>query len=180
MTLSVIIGIIGACILVAGAAYPPGENANHPMRSVKNWLFAIGGLLMLAYSTLNYVAGGSFFFIILQIFISATNVMMMLNIRDAVDIPVISTIGIAMVAWSLYLFEGIHTAAFVIGLSVLGLGYALQMGTVRRNVCLGIGSAGVCLFSIVAGDMIFFWLNLFFALFSGYYAIRLGIKDPRH
>lgn len=173
MTLSFLIGLIGAFVLVAGAAYPPGENTNRPMRSIKNWLFAIGGLLMLTYSTLNFMNGGSIFFVILQIFINSTSVLMMLNVRDAVDIPVITTIGTAMVAWSLYLFDGINTAIFVIGLSVLGLGYALDMGTVRRNTCLGIGSAAVCLFSYMAGDMIFFWLNLFFALFSGYYALRL-------
>lgn len=173
MTPSFLIGLIGAFTLVAGAAYPPGENAARPMRSVKNWLFAIGGFLMLAYSTLNYMAGGVIFFVILQIFINSTSVLMMLNVRDAVDIPVITTVGTAMVAWSLYLFEGMNTAIFVLGLSVLGLGYALEMGTVRRNVCLAVGSGAVCLFSYIAGDMIFFWLNLFFALFSGYYAIRL-------
>ncbi len=71
-------GLTGAIILVVGAAYPP-ENVAHPAKSVKNWSFLVGALFMLAYSTMNYLAGGSIFFVILQLFANSTSVFMMLN-----------------------------------------------------------------------------------------------------
>ncbi len=165
-----IIGLIGALVLVVGAAYPP-EHVVHPAKSIKNWLFAIGGLLMLLYSLFSYLAGGTIFFLILQVFINFTSILMMLNTTDKFDTPFIAVGGIAMVAWSLYLFEGLNTVYFVVGLSGIGLGYALDMGTFKRNAALTLGSGLIALFSYIEGNMIFFWLNLFFALFSGYYAL---------
>jgi len=172
VTPAVLTGLIGAIILVCGAAYPP-EKVTHPARSVKNWLFAAGGFLMLAYSLLNYLAGDTIFFLILQIFIALTTVLMMLNTHDRFDTPLIMGIGIIMVLWSLALFEGINTVFFVIGLSGIGLGYALDMGTLKREIALTTGSALISLFSFAQGDLIFFWLNFFFALFSGWYALRM-------
>jgi len=66
-----LVGFLGALILVGGAAYPI-EKVPHPAKSVKNWLFAIGSLCMLGYALLNYIAGGTIFFVILQIFINST------------------------------------------------------------------------------------------------------------
>ena len=166
------VGLVGALVLVAGAAYPL-ENVTHPTKSIKNWLFAIGGLLMFVYALFHYLAGGTIFFVILQIFINITSMLMMLNTRDTFDTPFIVVMGAVMIIWSLSLFEGINTVFFVIGLSGIGLGYALDMGTFKRNAALAFGSALIAFFSYIAKDMIFFWLNLFFALFSGYYAIKL-------
>ncbi len=167
-----LVGLIGALILVAGAAYPI-KPVSHPAKSAKNWLFAIGGLCMLGYSLLNYQAGGTIFFVILQIFINSTSVLMMLNTSDKFDTPFIIIVGLGMVAWSLSLFEGYNTVFFIAGLSTIGLGYALDMGTLKRNASLTAGSALIALFSYLAGDMIFFWLNVFFALFSGWHSYKL-------
>ena len=134
---------------------------------------------MLAYSILNYMAGGSIFFVLLQIFINSTSVLMMLNTSDRFDTPVIILVGLCMIAWSLRLFDGYNTVFFIIGLSGIGLGYAMNMGTLKRNVSLTVGSALIALFSYLSGDMIFFWLNVFFALFSGWYAGRIYLETKR-
>ena len=54
----------------------------------------------------------------------------------------------------------------------MGLGYAFQMNTLRRDVALMVGSALVAIFSYLGANRIFFWLNVFFALFSLYYTIK--------
>ena len=177
MDTTFLVGIAGAIILVAGAAYPI-KTVKKPTESVKNWLFAIGGLCMLGYSFLNYQEGGTIFFIILQLFINSTSLLMMFGTNDKFDTPFITVMGIAMVAWSLTLFEGYNTIFFIIGLTGIGLGYAMDMGTFKRNASLTLGSGLIALFSYLAGDWIFFWLNVFFALFSGYHAMKL--HHPEH
>lgn len=101
---------------------------------------------------------------------------MMLGTSDKFDTPFIIVMGLAMITWSLTLFEGYNTVFFIIGLTGIGLGYALDMGTFKRNAALTTGSALIALFSFIEGDMIFFWLNVFFALFSGYHALKLRSK----
>ncbi|MBM3231022.1 hypothetical protein FJZ28_01715 [Candidatus Peregrinibacteria bacterium] len=167
-----VVGLIGSLILVGGAAYPL-EKVSHPAKSVKNWLFTIGGVCMLAYSLINYLTGGTIFFVILQLFIVLTTILMMLNIDDRYDTPIVAAGAIAMVIWSLTLFEGTSTVFFVIGLSGIGIGYALNMGTFKQNAALTLGSALIAYFSYREGNQIFLWLNVFFALFSGYYATKL-------
>lgn len=44
-----ILGIGGAGVLVVGAAYPD-KKVSHPVKSIKNWLFAVGGLVRLSFS----------------------------------------------------------------------------------------------------------------------------------
>lgn len=172
MDTNFLIGLFGAVVLVIGAAWP-AKKVKHPTRSVKNWLFAVGGLLMLTYSSLNYLAGGSVFFVFLQALVNVSSVLMMLNTSDKVDVPVLSTAGVILIAWSLYLFEGYNTVFFVVGLIGISLGYAFDNGTARRNFALLIGSALIATFSYIEKDMIFFWLNVFFAIFSAYYAYKL-------
>ena len=167
-----IIGVLGAIILVLGAGYPVVP-VSHPAKSAKNWLFAVGGLGMLLYSTLNYLMGGTIFFVILQLFINFTSVLMMCNTSDKFDAPFISLVGLGMIAWSLSLFEGYNTVFFVIGLTAIGVGYALDTGTFKRNAVLAFGSAVIAVFSFIERDTIFFVLNIFFALFSLYHAIKL-------
>ena len=165
-------GIVGSHILVTGAAWPGDKDVNHPAKSLKNWLFAVGGLTMLAYALLGYFAGGPIFFVILEIFIVVASVFMMLNTPDKIDTPIISLIGIGLIIWSLSLFEGYNTIVFILGLSVIGLGYAFTMGTLRRSVALTLGSILIALFSYIEASWIFFWLNVFFALFSAYYVYK--------
>lgn len=174
MDVTFVIGLLGAMVLVFGAAYP-SKPVRHPRYSFKNWLFALGGVLMLVYSTLNYLAGGPIFFVILQLFVNLSSVLMMLNTKDRFDAIVLSLGAIGFIAWSLALYQGASTIFFILGLTGIGLGYAFQAGTVRRDASLAGGSLLIALFSYLGQSWIFFWLNVFFALFSLFYVWK-GLK----
>ncbi|MDF2379592.1 MAG: hypothetical protein P1V18_05250 [Candidatus Gracilibacteria bacterium] len=167
-----LIGILGAMVLVCGAAYPIKSFA-HPIHSMKNWLFAIGGFLMLIYSVLNYLNGGPVFFIFLQGLINISSIFMLSNTPEKTSTPLIISGSLGLVAWSLSLFEGYNTLFFIIGLSAIALGYILAPGTCKRNLSLTLGSLLIALFSFFVNNYIFLWLNLFFAVFSGYYSWKL-------
>lgn len=179
MNITFLVGLVGSLVLVSGAAYPD-KHVSHPAKSVKNWLFAIGGLLMLTYSTLNYLAGGSIFFIFLQLFVNISSVFMMLNVSDRIDTPILAVAGLGFIIWSLFLFEGYNTAFFILGLSGIGMGYAMETGTFRRDLSLTLGSALIALFSYIEASWIFFWLNVFFAIFSGYYTWKQSKMGMSH
>jgi hypothetical protein len=165
-------GLIGSLILVTGAAWPDKKGLTHPAKSFKNWLFAIGGFIMLLYAILGYLQGGTIFFVLLQILIVISSIFMMLNTPDKIDTPIISLCGLALIIWSLYLFEGYNTIFFVLGLSGVGLGYAFKMGSFRRGLALTLGSILIAIFSFIEINWVFFWLNAFFAVFSGYYLLK--------
>lgn len=171
-------GLIGSLILVTGAGWPDKKGITHPAKSAKNWLFAIGGLIMLFYAVLGYQEGGPIFFVILEILVAIATLLMMLNTPDKIDTPIITISGLALIIWSLFLFEGYNTVFFILGLCGIGLGYAFDMGTVRRNLALTAGSALIALFSYIEASWIFFWLNVFFAFFSAYY-LYLSSKKPQ-
>ena len=173
MALNFLIGLIGSFILIVGAAWPV-KSVLHPARSAKNWLFFIGSLFMFGYAFLNYLIGGSIFFVLLQILIFITNVLMMLNTSDKFDVPLIAAASAGLVIYSLYLFEGYSTVLFVVGLCILGIGFALDTGTYKRNMSLAVGSAVIAAFSYLQSDWIFVGLNVFFALFSFYHATKLA------
>lgn len=162
-------GIIGSLILVTGAALPESKSVKHPAKSAKNWLFAIGGFTMLLYAIFSHQQGGPVFFVILQVLIAISSIMMMLNTPDKIDIPIISVSALTLIVWSLYLFENYTTIIFILGLCGISLGYAFQMGTLRRSAALTLGSILIALFSYIEASWIFFWLNVFFAIFSAYY-----------
>jgi len=187
MDLTFVIGLLGSVILVTGAALP--EKAESQTHSLKNWLFAVGGACMLVYSSLNYAAGGPVFFVFLQVLVNIASVFMMCNVRDDIDTPVMCVAGLALIVWSLTLFEGINTLFFIVGLTGIAMGYVMQTGTLRRSVALTVGSALIALFSYLEASWIFFWLNLFFALFSAYHIAegrakprvpRVPVASPRH
>lgn len=165
-------GLLGSLTLVTGSAWPEGKQGSAPVKSIKNWLFAIGALIMLTYSTLGYLNGGAIFYIFLQALVIIASVMMMLDTNDKTDITVISLAGIIIIGWSLYLFEDYSTILFIFGLIGIALGYTLQANTARRQLALVLGSLLIALFSYLVKDWIFFWLNTFFAIFSGYYLIK--------
>ncbi len=160
-------GLLGSLVLVTGAAWPESKR--------KNQLFFVGGLIMLIYSIFGYLSGASIFFLILELLVTVSGVMMILNVSEKVSTPIIAVSGVALIIWSLYLFEGYNTLFFILGLSGIALGYVFKMGTVRRNIALTFGSALVALFSYIEMSWIFFWLNLFFALFSAYYLYKVLI-----
>lgn len=167
-----LIGLIGSLILVTGAAWPETQKIKHPVTSIKNWLFAVGGLIMLLYAILGYLQGGAVFFIFLEAFVVVASVLMMLNTPDTVDTPIIAVTGLGLIIWSLFLFEGYNTVFFILGLSGIGLGYAFEMGSFRRDVALTLGSILIAIFSYIESSWVFFWLNVFFAAFSAYYLVK--------
>ncbi len=171
LDISFVTGLLGSLVLVTGAAWPETAENVPPYKSAKDWLFAVGGLLMLAYAILGYLAGGPVFFVFLEVLVVIASLLMMLNTPDAFDTPVISLVGLGFIAWSLTLFEGYNTVFFILGLTGVGLGYAFQMGTVRRSLALTAGSVLIALFSYIEQSWIFFWLNVFFAIFSSYYVL---------
>jgi hypothetical protein len=186
MSLTWVVGILGSLTLVVGAALP--ERKVVQTKSVKNWLLAAGGLLMLVYSALNYAAGGPIFFVFLQVLVNIASVFMMFNVSDDIDTPIMCVAGIGLIIWSLALFEGYSTIFFILGLTGIAMGYVMQTGTFRRSLALTLGSALIALFSYLSASWIFFWLNVFFALFSAYNAWqtmgkpypRAPIASPKH
>ncbi len=168
-----ITGIIWALTLVAWSALPPEpENANHPMKSIKNWCFAMWWVIMLFYSSFNFLEWGPIFFIFLQCLVIVASILMMLNTPDEIDTPIIVICWLALITWSLYLFEWYNTIFFILGLIWIGLWYVFDMATIRRGVALTLGSILIALFSYIEASWIFFWLNIFFAIFSGYHLIK--------
>lgn len=178
MDLPFLTGLIGSLVLITGAAWPETK-VKRPTQSIKNWLFAIGGLIMLVYSILGYQAGGPVFFVILESLVAVATVLMMLGTPDRVDTPIIGISGLVLIIWSLTLFEGYNTVFFILGLTGVGLGYALEMGSIQRDSALTAGSLLIALFSYIEASWIFFWLNLFFAIFSGYYLYK-GLTKKRN
>lgn len=180
MTLAFLTGLLGSLALVSGAAWPESKDHHNARKSVKNWLFAIGSFIMFIYAILGYIAGGPVFFVILEIMVMIAITLMMLNTSDKVDIRVIGTSGAALTIWSLFLFKDYTTIFFIVGLITTALGYALEMATVRRNLALALGSILIALFSYLESSWIFFWLNVFFAIFSAYYLVKsLKIKHKK-
>ncbi len=175
MTPTFLIGLIGSLILVTGAALPD-RVMRHPYQSPKNWCFGIGALFMLTYSTLNYLAGGPIFFIFLQALVILSTIFMMLDVDDRIDTPIIIVAALGLVVWSLVLSQGYETLFFILGLVGIALGYELKGGTIRREVALILGSILIALFSYVSETWIFFWLNVFFALFSMWEVWRIAQK----
>jgi len=164
-------GIWGGLVAVLGAAYPE-EKVSHPLYSTKNWLLAIGGLLLLVYSCLNYAfVSGSFFFILLESLVVMASLMMMANVKESLASIVLILAGVAFIAWSFFLYEDHQTIFFIVGLTGVALGYTFKMGSVKRSLALTLGSALIALFSFLGKDAVFFWLNAFFAVFSAYYLI---------
>lgn len=173
-------GLIGSLILVSGAAWPEAPKLVHPVKSTKNWLFAIGGFTMLIYALLGYLQGGPIFFVILELLVGVSSILMMTNTSDKIDTLVLGISSIGLIAWSLFLFEGYGTVIFIIGLLGIGLGYAFDPGTPRRNLALTLGSILIAAFSYLESSWIFFWLNIFFAIFSAFYLYKSLLLQKHH
>ncbi len=171
MDLRLFLGLAGSALLIAGVITASVQ--------WKNGLFAAGNAGMFLYALLGSLAGGSVFFLILQIFIALSTVSMLLHIPDRYDTTILAVGGLALVGWSLSLFEGFRTALFVIGLVLLGIGFAMDPGTVKRDLFLLLGSAVIATFSYLMRDWIFFGLNAVFALLSFVNFLKTGNRPVR-
>lgn len=171
MDITLSVGIIGSLILVLGAAWPEHKRGK-PITSTKNWLLAFGGFLMFAYAILNYINGGSILFVILEVMIMISIVLMMLNTNDHIDSIVLLITSAILTICSLILSRDYYTILFIIGLMGTGLGYAFKPRTLRRTIALTLGSMLIAIFSYLEASWIFFYLNIIFMLLSGYYLIQ--------
>lgn len=171
MDLRFAIGLLGSLILVIGVATTASN--------IKNTLFAVGNACMFLYALIGYLEGGPIFFLILQIFIAISTISMLLKVPDTYDTSLLASSGLALVVWSLSLFEGYGTAIFVVGLALLGIGFAMDVGTMKREVALMVGSAVIAIFSILMRDWIFIGLNVLFAALSLVNIVRL-MRKPTH
>lgn len=167
MDLRLIIGLAGSALLVAGVA---DRNVAH-----KNTLFAIGSACMFVYALLGYLAGGPIFFVILQTYIALSTLCMIFNVPDNYDTPILAMGGVLLIGWSLTRFQGLSTGIFVVGLVLIGIGFALDPGTTRRDVFLMTGSAVIAVFSVLMRDWIFVGLN---AIFAGLSLVNV-VRDVR-
>jgi len=168
MNTTLLTGIIGSVILVIGAAWKDGNTNIQPWRVTKNWLFTIGAATMLLYAIL----GGSMFFIILEILMAFASILMMTNLDERLKTRLIGIAGLILLGYTLYSIEDAKIIFFVLGLLGVSLGYVFKMGSQRRNIALTLGSVLIAIYSYLEADWIFFGLNAFFALFSGYYIFK--------
>ena len=166
MDLRFYVGLVGSIILVAGVITPVLRR--------KDLLFAIGNACMFAYALIGSLTGGPIFFLILQIFVALSTLCMLFKVPDAYDTPILAVVGAGLVAWSLALFEGYSTAVFVVGLALLGIGFAMNGGTRRREMFLMLGSIVIAAFSCLMKDWIFTGLNAVFAFFSLINILKMG------
>ncbi len=179
MELSFVLGLIGSIILLIGAIYPI-EKTGKPSKSIKNRCFALGASIMLLYAIAGYFAWWPVFYIYLELLIMVACVLMLLGTDDRRDVGIIGGLGIALLIWSRFLFNWPSMLLFILAFIILGLGYAFDMHSVRRYLGLTIGGALIALSSYLDASRIFFWLNVFFALFSLYYTITLLLPHKKH
>lgn len=152
------IGWLGALILVTGAATVSSER--------KNLLFALGNACMFTYALLGSLRGEPVFFFILQSFILLATVCMFLKVPESSATPILAIGAILLILWSLSFSQDYATAIFVVGLGLLGIGFAMHSGTRRREVALMAGSAVIAVFSFLVREWVFFVLNILFAVLS--------------
>ncbi len=167
------IGLTGVVVLVLGYAWP-AKKIKNPRKSLKNWLFVFGAFVMLIYSYLNYLLGGTIFYIFLQLLANLASLFLMLRINKKLSIIFILFSSVAFIAASLFYFEDLNTVLFIVGLSLIAVGYILDSGTVKRNTMLCLGSIFIAVFSYTEGNMIFFWLNVLCSSFSIYHIGKLS------
>ncbi len=167
------LGIFGGIILVLGAMYP-AKKVKIPRNSVKNWLFAVGAIILFTYAVLNYLyANGTLFFAILEILALVSSGLMLGGIPAKISTKIISVLGLALVSWSVFIAKDYEAIIFILGLVIVSWGYVLPSGTTKRNLVLAIGSLLIAFFSYLEKELVFFWLNIFFAGFSFYHVWKL-------
>lgn len=163
-----ILGLGASIILVLGSAWPDGNR-------YKNWIFALGNFGMLAYAALSYLNGGAIFYILLELLCVLSSVLALAKAPQKISTALILLAGSALLFYSICLFEDASTLVFIFGLTVLSLGFVAK-DFVKRNMAFVLGSGLIAAFSIFENSMIFFWLNVFFAIFSLYYLLKAAAK----
>ena len=103
-------------------------------------MFFVGGLIMLAYSIIGYLSGGPIFFLILEILVAVSSLMMMLNFHEKIAVPIIAISSLSLIIWSFYLLKA--TTQFFYNRSFRNRPRLRVLNcTLRRNLSLTLGSA---------------------------------------
>ncbi len=179
MNITDLIGIIGSVILLIWAVYPEETRVTSPIKSKKNWLFAIWCFSMFIYALLGYLSWSTFIFLLLEVLIMIAITFMMLDIDDRVDTLIIWGLWILLGLWALSLFPNFMIFYFILGMIGLSLGYAYKMFTLRRYIFLTLGAFFLALFSYLGASWIYFRLNALFMVACLYYVIK-HFHAPRH
>lgn len=172
MGLTFIIWIIWSLILVTWSAYKDTKKNIKPTKSIKNRLFTGWSILMLIFSILWYLQWWDILFILLQILILISCILMMIDIDDKIDWIIIWISWLALIWLSIFFSNDYNTIIFILWLIWLWLWYAFKMWSLRRNIMLTLWSLFVAIFSYIWWNQIFLRLNVFFFLFSLYYTIK--------
>lgn len=167
-----IVGIVASTFLVIGALLPDAPNV-HPARSLKNQCFAIGNIGMIAYAWMRFLEGGSVFFLFLEAMMMLSTILMLTNAHERLSQMLILPTGMLFSLAALLIDIELATLLFVIGLTVVSIGFISRGGTLRRSIFLTLGSGLVAVFSAIQHDVVFLWMNAFFALFSLYHVGKI-------
>lgn len=166
------LGILGGVVLVIGSAWPSTKDLHHPLMSIKNWLLFLGAIFLFGFAFIDFLSGtGTVLFVLLEGLAIVASILMMLDTNDRLDAALLSISTLALIGLSFWMNTSLETLWFIIGLLGVGIGYALTP-SIWRDTSFIIGSLMLTYFSYLGSNWIFFWLNLFFALFSGYYVLK--------
>jgi hypothetical protein len=177
MNFTFLIGIVWSIALIIWAAYPDSWKNKNPTKSIKNQLFTLWSVVMLIFSILWYLQWWDILFILLQILILISCVLMMIDIDDKIDSIIIWISWITLIWLSIFFSNSYNTIIFILWLIWLWLGYAFKMWSLRRDIALTLWSLSVVIFSYLEWNLIFLRLNIFFCLFSLYYTIKRFQKN---
>jgi len=172
MNTTFLIWLIWSLVLVAWAARPEPKKIIKSIKSTKNRLFLIWACVLTIFARLGYNDWWTIFFFILEIFVIISSILMMLDTNDTIDITILSLSWLWLIIRSLYLFEGYSTIIFIIWLIGIWLWYAFTMWSIRREIALMLWWILIAIFSYLQPNRVFFWVNIFFAIFSWYYLIE--------
>ena len=172
MDISFFIGLIWSLNLVTWAARPEPKKVVKSLKSTKDRLFFIWSIILTIFARLWYQNWWTIFFFILQTFVVISWILMMLDTNDTLDTIILSISWVWLTIRSLYLFEGYTTIIFIIWLLGIWLWYAFKMWSIRREAALMIWGILIAIFSYLQPNRVFFGLNTFFAIFSGYYLVK--------
>lgn len=148
MSLSFIIGVVGAVCTVIGAGWPD-KVPKKPRFSVKNRLFFVGNTLVFCYSVLLAREGGTVFFLYLESVVMLGTILMMTTIPKIYNVIATSVLGLFFVFRVLLGTQDRQTLIFVVGLTGLTIGFVSPAATLQREGALTLGSIGVAIYSYV-------------------------------
>jgi hypothetical protein len=158
-------GMAGSLLLILGAGCHVVV-CSCPYYSLKNWLYAGGNTLLAVYALLGYLLyGQSILFVAMQPFLLLATMLMLMRVTLLTKEIVMGFALVPLLLCAFVYYEGVVTAVFMSGVITFSIGFALEDGTVIRNVMLLVGVSLLALLSTIKGDhMLTILAGLFFLL----------------